>query len=183
MAQNITLKDASTNESLYPQTTLDNIVGIPEWVKSANKPSYNYSEISNTPNSLPASDVYNWAKQPTKPSYQYSEIGYTSSSVSKSGTATIDGSIPLYLITATGNITSLSFTTAVPLEGHSCHCIITASSAYTLAIAHNGTVTIDGTTYTFKCPEATNISLTLKANGYLEVDFLRIGTNIYVRGV
>lgn len=34
-----------------------------------------YSDLTGTPISLPASDVYSWAKQPTKPSYTASEVG------------------------------------------------------------------------------------------------------------
>ena len=44
------------------------------WAKAANKPSYGYSEISNTPASLPASDVYSWAKASSKPSYNLDEV-------------------------------------------------------------------------------------------------------------
>lgn len=35
----------------------------------------NYNNLSNTPSSLPASDVYDWAKATTKPSYTASEVG------------------------------------------------------------------------------------------------------------
>lgn len=41
---------------------------VPNWAKQQNKPSYDYSEISNTPSSLPASDVPSWAKQSDPPS-------------------------------------------------------------------------------------------------------------------
>jgi hypothetical protein len=44
------------------------------WAKATTKPSYTYSEISNTPTSLPASDVYAWAKMSGKPLYDTSEI-------------------------------------------------------------------------------------------------------------
>lgn len=50
------------------------------WAKASSKPSYSYSEISNTPSSLPASDVYAWAKAANKPSYSFSEITGTVSS-------------------------------------------------------------------------------------------------------
>lgn len=35
------------------------------------------TDISDFPSSMPASDVYSWAKESTKPSYNYSEIGNT----------------------------------------------------------------------------------------------------------
>lgn len=41
-----------------------------------------YSDLSNKPSSLPASDVYSWAKESTKPSYNASEVGtYTTSEI------------------------------------------------------------------------------------------------------
>ena len=39
--------------------------------------SHTVSDISNFPLSMPASDVYSWAKESTKPSYNYSEIDNT----------------------------------------------------------------------------------------------------------
>lgn len=36
--------------------------------------SGDYNDLSNTPKSLPASDVYEWAKQPTKPKYTAEEV-------------------------------------------------------------------------------------------------------------
>ena len=39
-----------------------------------------YSDLSGTPSSLPASDVYAWAKAESKPSYSYSEVGAAASS-------------------------------------------------------------------------------------------------------
>lgn len=38
--------------------------------------SGNYNDLTNKPQSLPASDVYNWAKQPNKPGYNASEINF-----------------------------------------------------------------------------------------------------------
>ena len=76
---------------------------VKAWAKAANKPSYSWSEIGNKPQtfppsshnhnyaasshthaksditdfpqSMPASDVYSWAKAANKPSYSWSEIG------------------------------------------------------------------------------------------------------------
>jgi hypothetical protein len=69
---------------------------------------------------------------------------------------------------------------AVPENGHSCHLIITASSALSVAIAHGATMY---TGYTSVCPSAEDVSLDITAGGYIELDLLRVGTKIYVRGV
>lgn len=53
----------------------DDITDLAEWVKQPNKPAYSASEITDFPDSMPASDVYAWAKQPNKPSYSWGEIG------------------------------------------------------------------------------------------------------------
>lgn len=137
--------------------------------------------------SRPASDVYSWAKEANKPSYSYSEIGYTANIASNSSTTlTIDGSIPLHVITTTANITAITFTDGtIPADGHSCHLIITGTSAYTVAINNNATMsTVDNVAYTSVCPEYTNITdLSINANGFVELDLLRVGTKIYIRGV
>ena len=51
------------------------------WAKITGKPTFatvatsgKYSDLSGTPSSLPASDVYSWAKSATKPTYTWSEI-------------------------------------------------------------------------------------------------------------
>ena len=49
-----------------------NITGKPTFATVAT--SGKYSDLSGTPSSLPASDVYSWAKASTKPSYSWSEI-------------------------------------------------------------------------------------------------------------
>lgn len=104
----------------------------------------------------------------------YDSVGYTHATQSTSGAVMIDGTIPLHVITCTGNVTGVALSTNPP-AGHSCHVIFTATAARTVAIAHNATAR--------KCPEATNLSLSIKANGYVEVDFLNIDGVIYVRGV
>jgi hypothetical protein len=57
------------------------------WGDVSGKPSFatvatsgKYSDLSGTPSSLPASDVYDWAKAATKPSYTASEVGALSTS-------------------------------------------------------------------------------------------------------
>lgn len=49
-----------------------NITGKPTFATVAT--SGKYSDLSGTPSSLPASDVYSWAKSATKPTYKWSEI-------------------------------------------------------------------------------------------------------------
>ena len=110
MAQNITLKDTTTNEALYPQTLIGNIYDAPSWIKTSNKPSY-----------------------------AYSEIGYTVNTTSSAGgTLSLAGTTPLHVIILTGNVSALTLS-ANPAEGHSCHVILTAASKYTVAIAHDST--------------------------------------------
>ena len=146
MAQNITLKDTSTDEALYPQTLMDNIYDAPSWVKSSSKPSY-----------------------------AYSEIGYTVNATSSAGgTLSLAGTTPLHVITLTGNVSALTLSTN-PTEGHSCHVILTAASARTVAIAHDSTNRV--------CPGAEDISLDIPAGGYVEIDFLTANSKVYVRGV
>jgi hypothetical protein len=48
MAKNVTLKDRSNNEAVYPQTTVNNITDLGAWVKSSTKPSYSLSEVGAT---------------------------------------------------------------------------------------------------------------------------------------
>lgn len=54
--------------------------------------SGSYSDLSGTPSSLPASDVYSWAKAATKPSYTASEVGaLASDGTAVRATADADG--------------------------------------------------------------------------------------------
>jgi hypothetical protein len=88
------------------------------------------------------------------------------------------------VVTTTTNIAGITFS-ALPVNGHSCHLIITATSDLTVDIAHNATmITVDSTAYTTVCPKAAAIdTLEITAGGYVELDLLRVGTKIYVRGV
>lgn len=122
-----------------------------------------------------ASDVYSWAKAENKPSYAYSEIGYTVSTTSSAGgTLSLAGTTPLHVVTLTGNVSALSLS-ANPAEGHSCHVIFTAASAQTVTITHDSADRV--------CPRATNVTLSIPADGYVEVDFLCAGGKVFVRGV
>ena len=99
------LLDAKWSSSNHPLSTADYGLpaypttlpasDVPSWAKEVSKPSYSFSEITSTPNSLagygiqdaidfndyrlsnarPASDVPAWAKEALKPSYDWSEIG------------------------------------------------------------------------------------------------------------
>lgn len=95
------------------------------------------------------------------------------------GALSVDGTKALHVITTTAAISGITFSEA-PADGHSCHVIITAASELTVSIAHGATMV---TGYTSVCPEAKALDITIPAGGYIEVDLLRVGTNIYVRGV
>ena len=64
---------------------------------------------------------------------------------------------------------------ANPPAGHSCHIILTSTAERTVAIAHDATNRV--------CPEAEDVSLAIKANGYAEINFLNANGKIYVRGI
>ena len=51
------------------------------WAKASSKPGYSWSEISGRPSSMPASDVYSWAKASSKPGYSWNEISSKPSSM------------------------------------------------------------------------------------------------------
>ena len=147
MAKSVILQDTNTNEQIYPITLLDNVIAS------------NGASIANYISSL----------------MNYGNITYTINAITSSGgTLSLDGTIPLHIVTLTGNVSALQLSTN-PLAGHSCHIILTASSEYTVAIAHDSTNRV--------CPEAEDVSLTVKANGYVEIDFLNANGKIYVRGV
>ena len=145
MAKNVTLRDGSTQDPLYPITLLENVIDA------------NGNSMQTAINSI-----------------TYGNVGYSYNAANGTGAVTIDGRIPLHVITCTGNISSVTLSNNPP-SGHSCHVIFTASTARTVAIAHHAT--------NRKCPGAADLSLTVPANGYIEVDFLNINDVIYVRGV
>lgn len=167
------------NKVLTSETYTGTVTGIKVGTTSYS-PSSGIVTIPAYPTTLPASDVSSWAKASTKPSYNYSEIGYTATETTSAGGAiSIDGTTPLQVITISAAVSGITFS-AVPENGHSCHLIITASSALSVAIAHGATMY---TGYTSVCPSAEDVSLDITAGGYIELDLLRVGTKIYVRGV
>lgn len=136
--------------------------------------------MADMPTTLPASDVYQWAKETIKPSYAYPEIGYTVATAADNGNTqgviTIDGTKPLTIITVTGAVSSVDLASGkAPEAGHSAHVILTAASDYSVSIAHDSTSRV--------CPNAADISLTIKAGGYVEIDFINVNNKIYVRGI
>lgn len=156
------------------------------WAKASTKPSYSYSEISNTPSSLPASDVYTWAKASSKPSYSYSEISGTPSSLPASDVYSWAkaSTKPTYTLSEVGATTSVSAISS----NTSSTCSITGSGnagkiqtiIYTNSTSSDLTVTVP-TTYT--TPDGAAIELTCPSGGYCEISYLNIGGTIYARGV
>lgn len=185
MALTVTLKDTSGQEdvTIYPQTSWGIIANKPQWLVTAE--AYGGITITGLTTNLSLADQQTVRTNIGASNFSgnYTDLAYTIETESVSGDVTVNGAIPLYVLTATANISSISFATGVPADKHSCHLIITSTAARTVTLAHGSTVTINGTTYTFKCPEASDVALDIQANGYIELDLLRIGNNIYVRGV
>lgn len=162
------------NKVLTSETYTGTVTGVKVGTTSYS-PSSGIVTIPAYPTALPASDVSSWAKASSKPSYSYSEIGYGINAVSSSGgTVSLAGTTPLHLVTLAGNVSALTLSSN-PAEGHSCHVIFTAAAKQTVAIAHDATNRV--------CPEAKDVSLTVPANGFVEIDFLTINGKVYVRGV
>ena len=115
-----------------------------------------------------------WAAKTISDYVTYPNVTYDVATQSTSGSISIDGSKPVHVITLTGNASAVTLSTQ-PAEGHSTHVFFYSTSQRTVAIAHNAT--------TSRCPGAAALSLTVKANGYVEVDFLKANGVIYVRGV
>lgn len=121
-----------------------------------------------------------WALALTKPSYGYDEISYDVATAADNGNTagiiTIDGTKAVSVIALTGDVSSLDLAAGkAPEAGHSAHVILTAASACTVAIAHDAAVRV--------CPKGTDVSLSIDAGGYAEVDFLNAGSKIFVRSV
>ena len=104
------------------------------------------------------------------------DVATTSDNGNTSGTVTIDGTKAVTVLAITGDVTSLELASGKnPEAGHSAHVILSASSARSVTITHNSTSRI--------CPGAANLSLSIPAGGYAEVDFINANSKIYVRGV
>lgn len=124
--------------------------------------------------------IPSWSMAQTKPSYGYTEIGYEVATAADNGNTagiiTIDGTKPVTVIALTGDVSSLDLASGkAPAAGHSAHVILSSASAHTVAIAHDATVRV--------CPKGEDVSLSIPAGGYAEVDFLNANSKIFVRGV
>lgn len=104
----------------------------------------------------------------------YGDVTYTVYKPSYSSSLSLNyNNGPVQVVTLTGNVSAIT-TSNIP-AGHSLHVFLFSTSERTVAIAHDATARV--------CPEGSNLSLTVKANGYVEIDFFNDGTKTYVRGV
>jgi hypothetical protein len=111
---------------------------------------------------------------PTSTAVTYSDVTYTVYKPSYSSSLSLNyNNGPVQVVTLTGNVSAIT-TSNIP-AGHSLHVFLFSTSERTVAVAHNATARV--------CPEGSNLSLTVKANGYVEIDFFNDGTKTYVRGV
>lgn len=105
----------------------------------------------------------------------YADVTYNVQTANNvSGSVSIDGSKPIHVLTLTGDVTAVTLST-LPAEGHSTHVFFCSSQQRSVTITHHNTDRV--------CPQAQNFSLTVAANGYAEVDFLKANNKVYVRGV
>lgn len=126
------------------------------------------------------------SETPSEGSYSYGEIRYNISKVnSEGGAVALDATVPVHEITASANISGITFANnTVPEDGHSCHVIVKAAEELSVSIADGATMaTVDETSYLSVCPESSDITLNITAGGYVEFDLFRIGENIYIRGI
>lgn len=90
-----TFSEASTRANIASGESIPTILGkIKKFFTDLKAVAFsgNYSDLSGTPSSLPASDVYSWAKAATKPSYTASEVGaLASDGTAAKATADADG--------------------------------------------------------------------------------------------
>ena len=104
------------------------------------------------------------------------DVSTTSDNGNTSGTVTIDGTKALTVLAITGDVTSLALASGkTPEAGHSAHVILSATSARSVTLVHNASTCI--------CPKSANLTLSVTAGGYAEVDFINANNKIYVRGV
>lgn len=80
--------------------------------------SGDYADLSNTPKSLPASDVYEWAKQPTKPKYTAEEVNAIPKSMkgTSNGVAELDNVGRVPIVQLPDNLSELAQTGFLPKE-------------------------------------------------------------------
>ena len=116
----------------------------------------------------------------------YSNLSYTTDYTlsSASGNISVDCSNNIYKIVAVDNISAISLT-GVPEEGHSCHFIIKInnSETITIALSNQYTFTLNEITYSLICPKNSDLILSGTNGEYIEFDILRLGNELFVRGV
>jgi hypothetical protein len=94
----------------------------------------------------------------------------------------LDGNINILDIELNGNVSGVTFS-AVPKNYHSCHLFVRSTiDSASILISDGSKVIIDGTTYTFICPNG-DVDLEIGTEGYLEFDIIRLDNELFVRGV
>ena len=117
-----------------------------------------------------------WGTVSSSVSYTDVSYGTPNTITAASTTVSLAGTTPQHVVSFSSAITGVTLS-ANPTAGHSCHVMFvnTGSADLTVTITHDSTNRI--------CPGAADLTLTAKAGGYAEVDFLNIDSKIYVRGV
>ena len=135
---------------------------------AASTHSHTWSEISNAPTSLPASDVYDWAKAATKPSYSYSEVGAAASGHNHNTSY----SKAIFGEEANGGVTLTLYNGALQLP-----------AAKNLRLHNSGDFSnvsagLTATKLTLKYSSSVSTALKIDANGriYVEGDFYATGS-------
>jgi hypothetical protein len=118
--------------------------------------------------------ISNGSGAPSWGAPSYANVSYGVNTASVSGAVSIDGRIPLHILTVTANVSSVALSYN-PAAGHTCHVIFKAASAMTVALAYHATNRVT--------PDGQGINLDIPAGGYAELNFLSDGTNVYVRGI
>lgn len=115
----------------------------------------------------------------SKPSYAMSEVSVSAQTVAYSPALSIDYSLGnIAEVTLTGNVTSILPQNIA--DGHQLHVFLKAAASNTASVS----VSIGSAAGALTLPDsASDISLSIAPGGYAEVNFLRVGNNIYVRGV
>ena len=137
--QTPTFTQASARANIASGEKLSVIFGkIMKWFADLKTVAFSgsYTDLSNTPSALPASDVYAWAKAATKPTYTASEVGALAvNGTAAKATADADGNTisTTYMkkgvdyVTA-GKKSGTTLGTGVTAEGH--NTVATASYAH-----------------------------------------------------
>ena len=135
---------------------------------AASTHSHTWSEISNAPTSLPASDVYDWAKAATKPSYSYSEVGAAASGHNHNTSY----SKAIFGEEANGGVTLTLYNGALQLPAAK------NLRLYSSGDFSNISAGLTATQLTLKYSSSVSSALKIDANGriYVEGDFYATGS-------